>query len=228
MKRLSLYIIFILLGLPLFSQTQEDDAYFKEKVEMPPYQTFLKSNPFVMLVGAIPLTAEFRIVGEQMVARSQASQVGISYLAKGIPLYMVEDSSNGAVKFVVNGFRIQYTHKFYVGKNRNPYEANGWYIGPHFSYATSRFSNRRANTHDMFIRITHMNANIFMGYQALVKKRHCFDFFFGLGVKDNGWYEVQKNINSNRRVQPEDMSDYYRSNFKISLGFNMGFGVRDR
>jgi hypothetical protein len=71
-----------------------------------------------------------------------------------------------------------------------------------------------------------MNANIFIGYQTLIYNQFPFDVFFGLGIKENMWTENYRNPNQHRVVDMGRMGKYYNSNFKISLGFNIGIGIK--
>ncbi len=228
-KYITIYIFLQIIFVNYISAQENDDYYVKPENSIPDYQFQLKTNPFVYFWGAIPLTAEYRIVGETMVSKNQSSQIAVSYLGKGVILKILEDSVNGNSKFVVNGFRIQYTHKFFINQIKNNqtfYNPYGLYIGPHISYASAKITSKTGNVYDVYINGIHMNANIFIGYQTLIYNQFPFDVFFGLGIKENKWTENYRNPNQHSVVDMGRMGKYYNSNFKISLGFNIGIGIK--
>lgn len=225
------YIYFFTLVLiSRFASGQEKDDYYLKPVNtMPEYHILIKTNPFVYFWGAIPLTAEYRLVGETMVSTKQSSQLALSYLGKGIVLKSYEDSANNNYKFVVNGFRVQYTHKFFIKNNFQEmalFSPYGWYLGPHVSYSSAKITSKTGSIYDVFITGIHMNANLFVGYQTLLYNQFPLDVFFGLGIKENKWTENYRNQNQHRVIDMNRLGKYYNSNFKISLGFNIGIGVK--
>ena len=99
----------------------------------------------------------------------------------------------------------------------------GFYVAPHVSFSNVTVSDKRALNSGVFIQITHLNVNMMGGYQIL-SKYLAYDFFFGLGYKQNTWFEVTPKYINN--ITPtENEFRLYTNNFKINLGLNVGFGL---
>lgn len=188
--------------------------------------TVIKTNPLAILWGSIPLTAEYRVMIELTSSKNQSDQIGISYLGKSPVLELFEDSIENLDLLIVRGIRFQGAHKFYINRPGGPlglsyseYAPHGFYISPHLSYSSVKFSTKAANSRDVFIKVTHFNANLLFGYQ-LIPGFWAFDIFAGLGYKKNNWIEhdQQNSINKNT----SDFGKYYNSPVKLNLGFNVG------
>ncbi len=176
--------------------------------------TIIKTNPFPVLWGPIPYTAEYRAIIELTSSKNQSDQFGISYLGKSPVIKLLEDSIEELKLLIVRGLRFQASHKFYI----MDYAPHGFYISPHLSYSKAKFSTKFLNSRDIFISATHLNVNLLAGYQ-FVPDFWVFDIFAGLGYKKNTWiqHDPQNTINL-------DTSDFgiYNSPVKLTLGFNVG------
>jgi hypothetical protein len=201
------------------------------KLQYPPkYSLLLKTNPLPILwgpvPGVVPLTAEYRLINEFVVAPHQSSIIGFSFLGKS-PLLSIFDPFLGgrSREIMVRGFRFQMAHRFYLNKFSNSlglgysdYAPEGLYFGPLFSYSEVRVSTKYANIFDIYRRITHFNANMVTGYQ-LIWDGFVFDIFTGLGYKENRWYEhFPPTV---RPIYPQ-IGGAYNSNLKFIFGFNFG------
>ena len=214
--------------MPLFSQNTTDTIDWKQKGT----RNIVKTNPLVPIWGAIPLTSEWRLLYEMPFSHNQSFQIGASYLGKSPILNLAEDSMMGGsgVEFVVKGFRLQGGYRFYFTSFRNykqepfNYIPLGFYVSPHISYSTATFTTRAASVRNVYIQGTHYNINFLLGYQyySLMFDNLVVDLFMGFGWKENYWEE---NINGVTRSSTLNTANtnYYGSNFKFSLGFNMGF-----
>jgi hypothetical protein len=220
-------ISFLIWSLPLFSQNTIDTIDWNQKGT----RNIVKTNPLVPIWGAIPLTSEWRLLYEMPFSHNQSFQIGASYLGKSPILKLAEDSMIGpGVEFVVKGFRLQGGYKFYFTSFRNykqepfNYIPLGFYVSPHISYSTATFTTRAASVRNVYIQGTHYNINFLLGYQyySLVFDNLVVDLFIGFGWKENYWEE---NINGVTRSSTLNTANtnYYGSNFKFSLGFNVGF-----
>lgn len=207
----------------------------KKPLEVPQYvRPILKSNPLPLLWGSIPLTSEWRIMGEIATSRYQASQIGVSYLDKSPVFKLFENNipnQPGQPKFLVQGFRFQAGHKFYISKfleknfgvvNSHDYAPYGFYIGPHFSYSTAKLTTKYYNSFDVYYKCTHVNLNILAGYQSEIFDEIVFDIFTGFGYKQNTWIDVQNTVSTAKTVNTEELGRYYNSHLKIIIGINVG------
>lgn len=219
MGRLKRSLIIISL-LPICNAYAGDGDSIKLKPLNPqPVSYIIKTNPLPVFWGPIPFTSELRVLQEIPVALFQSSQVGFSYIGKSLFLTMAENSirQNNEPRIKVTGFRIQYAHRFYY--RRNNYAPEGAYIGPLVSYSAARFGTRYSRQFDHYVQASHFNANMMLGYQAVGDGGFSVDAFIGVGYKKNTWEYHQ----SNRSVPISfDEIPYYSSNFKFSLGFNLG------
>ncbi len=208
------------------------NAQYKElpKVEFPQeFSMVLKTNPLTILQGPIILTNEYRLASEIVVGPSQSSEIAISILGKS-PFYGAFDtvSSAGTPKIIINGFRFQISHRFYINNalrllhiDAPEFAPEGFYLGPLFSYSTARISDRFNNRFDRYFRITHTNINLIFGHQWITSSNITFDVFTGFGYKENIWIEHSPRSITN--ISLDDFSPYYRSNLKLILGWNVGY-----
>lgn len=172
-----------------------------------------------MLVGPIIFTAEYRFSFEMVLSKKQSFQIGLSYLGKSLYLYLLEKSDSAYqqsnMKFLVRGYRFQFSYKWFPGRDDAP---SGLYIGPHFSYSYCKITTKYLNLRDEYLKATYVNYDGIVGYQYIYNK-YAFDFFCGLGYRDNAWFEHFNQVNS-----PMDENDFlgYRGDLKIILGINIG------
>lgn len=187
-----------------------------------------KTNPFSILWGPIPLTAEYKVIAEMAVDPHSSFLAGISYLGKSPFLAMAEyanrnSNNNGntvtPVQLLkISGWRFQAAYRFYPGKAFAP---RGFYLGPQVSYSYAKFSDKSQNSNYYYLSITHFNINLLTGYQLIISDRLAFDFFFGLGYKNNVWTE--HNASSGSQVISFDNSfPPYSAPLKVTLGTSFG------
>lgn len=210
-------------------QLKAQDSIREKPISPQRVNTVIKTNPLPILWGPVPLTAEFRIVREITVATNQSMELGFSYLGKS-PLFSILENGlnqNNQVKMYVSGFRLQMAHKFYINEVLEKMEMSdfdyapvGFYIAPHISYSSAKFTYKSLNRYDVYIRGTHFNINLLGGYQTLIDDQLAIDFFAGMGYKKNTWTEHSPPNN----IVPVDMGlgSFYNSNVKLILGFNAG------
>ena len=191
----------------------------------------LKTNPFILFWGTIPFTAEYRLCYEFVNSQSQASELIFSYLGRSPFLSLLEQDSlwqKNNLHFVVSGFRFQAEQKFYIHSlsvevlSQDEYAPFGFYIAPHLSYATARFSSKYLNLYDIYIAVSQFNINLKMGAQFRIMNRFTVDCFGGIGYKNNVWAQHYSNINI-KRISLEDIPKVYSGHVKILLGLNAGF-----
>lgn len=229
MRFLISILFFVFISHSTFSQLSE-----RLNTQKSPHniRTVIKGNPFTILAGVIPFSAEYRIVGEYVVAKNQASQVGISYLGKS-PIYsMIEASAPPAqlpLKWRMSGYHIQVWHKFYITQFGDTYSSSkylapsGFYFGPKVAFASMKMTNKYFNHYDVYLKATHLNVNLMFGGQALLGN-FAIDIFTGIGYKKNEWIEHHSPTQIYNVTPTLDFPVGYSSNIKLSLGFNIGYG----
>lgn len=187
----------------------------------------LKTNPLPVLWGNIPLTAEYRLLFETPSSPDQSLMLGVSYLGKGPFLVALVDTtqnpSSNLHKFAedlkVSGFRMQGMYRFYLyPKNHSP---DGFYIGPHASYTFAKFYLPVQK--QQYLAFVYYNVNVLAGVQAFVSDIFCFDFFFGLGYRNNLVIEHNLNNSSASSAAPDPFEKSMPKHLKITLGLNFGF-----
>ncbi len=194
------------------------------------YVNIVKTNPFIPLWGTIPFTAEYRIVYEGVIAKNQTVLMSFSYLGKSPFIAVMENQfpANGNISpsFLIKGFRLQAAHRIYLAKlNENmgyyPYAPEGFYIGPHISYATANFGEKSTFAYN-YITFNQFNFVLMTGLQTFIDQ-FAIDVFFGLGYKKNTVSEW-RNSQIIYHDPAEIMGNFYASPVKIYLGFNVGIG----
>jgi hypothetical protein len=190
-----------------------------------------KTNPFATLWGSIPFTSEYRFINEFTTGQHSTAELGISYLGKSPILKSIEDSANAnsayPIKFRVSGLRFQMAYKFYLNKlfprtdYAGEFSPGGYWVGPHFSYSSAKFTNRYLSNYDIYVQGTHINFNLLAGRQYIVDETLTLDIFAGLGYKKNTWIVNDATTNTQQSIQ-DQLPEFYTGPIKISLGFNVG------
>src|SRR5690606_24054352 len=96
----------------------------------------------------------------------------------------------------------------------------GLYISPHASIIDVRVTTRAASRFNNYIRLQMLDVNLRTGIQFKVIENFYFDFFTGLGYKDNSF--LLFNGNTSTPLDTEGLEYIFNSNLKINLGFNFG------
>ncbi len=121
-------IFFVAQGFNLFAFEPKDTIIYKKapienfKSKIIDAPIVIKTSPTAFLWGGLfPYTSEYRLMAEITTGRTQSEQVSFSFIGKGVLLKMIERSQNytGSEVLKVNGWRVQYAHKFYLIKKRN-------------------------------------------------------------------------------------------------------------
>ena len=172
----------------------------------------LKTNILPVLMGQIFGTSEYRIVYEQAMPETpHALAIGASY--NSIPFLL--NASDIIQNLKVDGYRIQLQYKLYIGKGKTA--PDGFYISPHFSYNTARFSRKSAPSD--YLQVHLMNINGLVGYQLITSGNFALDIFSGLGFKSNS-----ADIVANTSDDFDDLNENLPlgTGPKFTLGFNFG------
>ncbi|MCW3104249.1 MAG: hypothetical protein JWO09_2689 [Bacteroidetes bacterium] len=196
----------------------------KERIFVPPI--VIKTSPTALLYGAIypPFTAEYRLMMEISSGKRQSEQLGISYLGVNLLLNAVEKAAKVPTNYAykVQGWRIQYAHKFYwIG--RRHYAPFGFYVAPMISYSNVRVAlGLKRYYQGVYFDFRHFNINGIIGVQAGKINRVTFDIYAGLGYKTNKVYYRS----SSYKILPYDTEDFgplYNSHLNGVFGINIGY-----
>lgn len=185
-------------------------------------KSVLKTGAFCSLWGSIPLTSEYRLVYEIPTSSQSSAQIGISYLGKNFWLWPMMDTilqaNPQASQITVNGFRFQMAFKYYFVKGQLAPE--GLYIGPFLSYSMATVGTTYSNLYQSYLKAVFMNANLILGYQYIYLDNIAFDFYVGLGYKQNSLVEYQ----SGQLIKRYDLSEYqiFPTPVKVVMGLNVG------
>ncbi|MCE3278541.1 MAG: hypothetical protein K0S44_732 [Bacteroidetes bacterium] len=186
----------------------------------------LKTSPTAFLLGAMfpPFTAEYRLMMEISSGKRQSEQLGISYLGKNIFVNAIEKAANipAEYHYKVEGWRIQYAHKFYL-VGRRGYAPFGFFVGPSVSYANARIAiGRKRYYEEVYFDFRHFNVNAIIGVQVGKANSLTFEVYGGIGYKSNKVYYHSSSAN----ITPYDTEDFgliYQTNLNLLFGINIGY-----
>ncbi|MEI7596698.1 MAG: hypothetical protein WCK02_13190 [Bacteroidota bacterium] len=227
--RVFLFILaFVSLSFTSFAQRSYVDSIKRANRRELSYLC-IKTNPNAILAGIIlPYTSEYRLILETKTGKKQALQIGLSYLSKNLLMMYFENQSNTTNQnstqaqsqptWHVLGFRFQTSYRFYFS---NDYlTKSSFYIAPQYSYGYCKVYESRFSLSTNFVEICYQNYNLLIGHQHYLSKRMCFDWFVGMGYKDNYMNEFY----GGRRYPVANLNPIiFDTHLKISAGFNLGF-----
>ncbi len=171
-------IFTILLCLLVLPESRAQDA--KD------FRFTIKTNPMAALGGPlyvafIPITGEYKVMFEARTASKQSIETGLSYLGPSVLINLDEitgGDSSDVSGVHTNGFRAQLGYRFFLTNGKAP---EGFYVGPHVSYAKARITNR--DNADQYFEATKVNFDVMFGYQLITGGGFTLNFYTGLGVK---------------------------------------------
>jgi len=224
-------IFFVAQGFNLFAFEPKDTIIYKKapienfKSKIIDAPIVIKTSPTAFLWGGLfPYTSEYRLMAEITTGRTQSEQVSFSFIGKGVLLKMIERSQNytGSEVLKVNGWRVQYAHKFYLIKKKK-FAPSGFYFGPLLSYSDIHISlGLKRYYNKTYYDFRNFNANLMIGLQAAKKKRIAFDLYGAIGYKSNKAFYHANSV----RIDQLDTSDYgafYTTNLNLTFGINLGY-----
>lgn len=176
MKKLTVFVMLLVFLAPNHSKGQESRDF----------RFTVKTNPLAALGGPlfvafVPITGEYKVMFEARTAAKQSIETGLSYLGPSVLINLDEltSSDSSDVSGVrTNGFRAQLGYRFFLTSGKAP---EGFYVGPHVSFAKARITNRD-NSGDYF-EASKANLNVMFGYQLITGGGFTLNFYTGLGVK---------------------------------------------
>jgi hypothetical protein len=227
-----LTILLAVLSINLFGQsfnnTNDEQQKHTEKKTF-----YLKTNPLAVLVGPIPLTAEYRIAVEAVANNRVSYQVSGSYLNKSLLFSLLQnDSANAPVgsDFKFPGYRLQGEARFYFVKfqqekiKKENVVPSGFYSAINVSYSFAKLG-RKAQAYPV-LEFANFNINWLFGGQIIAGESIGADLFLGIGYKQNSLTNVDYRLRrTNLSLEENGFQGYYGSNLRVSLGMNLTFGL---
>lgn len=200
---------FLLVSSPGYSQDSGDKDY----------RFTIKTNPLSALGGPIyvlwvvPVTAEYKLSFEARTFEKQSVQIGAGFLGSSPLLYSIGSLEESDTTAVARGFRGQFWYKFFLTDEVAP---NGFYVGPHVSYAFAKLMN--SEIRDNYVSATKLQVHVALGYQVITKGGFALDIFTGIGIKNKSYSFSNENT--------DDFFDDFelKDKFTISVPFGLTFG----
>ena len=191
MKTIVKFFVFVLLiSLVTLNSYGQEEKDFRFTVKINP--TAALGGPIWLLI--VPVTGEYRVLFEAATLEKQSVQVGVSYLGPSLLLNLDKISATDSAEISginTSGFRGQLAYKFFLSRDLSAPE--GFYVGPHFSYATASIVNK--DNKDDKVKATKININGIVGYQLITSGGFTLDVYSGLGFRIRKW-DYSSTINS--------------------------------
>ncbi|MCU0460645.1 MAG: DUF3575 domain-containing protein [Bacteroidales bacterium] len=213
MKKSVLFLIAVLIILTSGSKT-----FAQESAAEKDYKFNIKTNPLNALGGPlyfawiVPLTSEYKLNFEARTFEKQSVQLSGAFLGSSPLITSLGDLDNDT-SIVSRGFRVQFWYKFFLTDEIAP---NGFYVGPHVSYASAKVMN--SVIRDNYIAAGKFQAHVALGYQLITKGGFALDIFTGIGVKN-------KSYDFSNQGTDDFFEDFELKNkFTVSIPFGFSFG----
>jgi hypothetical protein len=202
---------FLFLASPVFAQDKGAET---------DYRFTIKTNPLSALGGpfwfaVIPLTGEYKVLFEAAVSEKSSFQIGAGYIGPSVLLNLDDlsndESEEGTISGIkTNGFRVQGMYRFFISRDLSAPE--GFYVGPHVSYATAQLKNKADET--KYVKGTKLNINGVFGYQLITSGGFTLDIFTGMGFVSRKW-----------EITGTDWDqDTFKDKASVSVPFGFSFG----
>jgi hypothetical protein len=215
MKKAACFLIisiaFLLLSSPVSAQGTGGEK---------DYRFTIKTNPLSALGGPfwfaiVPLTGEYKVLFEAAVSEKSSVQLGVGYIGPSV-LLNLDDLSNdsggegGISGIKTGGFRIQGMYRFFISRDLSAPE--GFYVGPHVSYASAQIKNKSDETNN--VKGTKLNINGVFGYQLITSGGFTLDIYTGMGFVSRKW-----------EITGTDWDqDTFKDRASVSVPFGFSFG----
>jgi len=200
--------VFLFIATPVFSQ---------EAAAKKDYKFTIKTNPLSALGGpfwvvVIPVTGEYKVLFEAALSKKSSFQIGLGYLGPSILINLDELTSSGGSISGINtsGFRLQGMFKYFLSRDLKAPE--GFYIGPHVSYAKATLKSKD-NASDN-LKGEKLNINGVIGYQLITSGGFTLDIYTGLGFVSKNWTVSGTNFD------PAD----FKNKSSVAIPFGLSFG----
>jgi len=154
------------------------------------YKFTIKTNPLTALGGPfwvviVPVTGEYKLLGEYAFAKKMSFQLGASYIGPSVLVNLdklgTETDTVAGIK--TSGFKFSGMFKFFL--SRDLPAPQGFYVAPHFSFAKATIANKDVEANKVGAQKININACI--GYQMITKGGFTLDIFTGMGYVSRKW-----------------------------------------
>jgi len=206
-------LVLLSLALPVSAQGQASNS---EK----DFRFTIKTNPLAALGGPfwlaiVPLTGEYKVLFEAKVAPKASFQFGVGYIGPSALLNLDDLTNDGenisGIK--TSGFRVQGMFKYFLSRNLQAPE--GFYIGPHVSFATAELKSK--DNAENYIKAQKINANGVIGYQLITKGGFALDIYTGIGFVSRNW------TFSGSEFDTDQTGFRDKASINIPFGFSFGY-----
>jgi hypothetical protein len=197
----------------------KDSLYRARLGREKPIKAIFKTSPLAIFEWQIPLTGEYRLVGEFMLGKRSSVQLGASYLTRSLFFSLSQkmaQNSGGGDKISGNGYRIQGEYKFYFFNKK--YRPEGLFLALHSSFASVKYNFK--GYPDDYQLLQHFNINLLIGGQLIIRNRVSIEVFIGPGYKNNHYIDQART--GYGVFSFDDLNPMLKKHFKLSTGLNIG------
>lgn len=215
MRKVTYLLIMVLVILVSGSRTFAQDTSSEKD-----YKFTVKVNPLAALggpfwVAIVPVTGEYKIVAEYAFTQKMSFQVGGSYIGPSVLLNLdkIASDTSDISGIKTSGFKFTGMYKYFLSRDLSAPE--GFYVGPHFSFAKAKIENKDDPSQN--VGAQKMNINLCIGYQLITSGGFTLDIFTGIGYLQRKW-----------DYEGEESSGVFdlgknKTGVSIPLGFSFGY-----
>lgn len=211
-------ICLLMIGVALFftvspvsgQQSSDSEKDYKFTIKINPLNAL--GGPFWVIV--VPVTGEYKVVGEYAFSDKMSFQLGASYIGPSVLVNLDKITSTGSNVSGIKtaGFKVTGLLKFFL--SRDLPAPKGFYVGPHFSFAKADITSKD-NAADK-ISGQKINVNACIGYQLITSGGFTLDIFTGMGF-------VSRKYDYQGASSGEFDLGGNKSGVSIPLGFSFGY-----
>lgn len=183
------------------------------------YRFTVKTNPLSALGGpfwviVVPITGEYKALFEAAIGDKSSVQFGAGYIGPSLILNLDELSAEGGeiTGIKTSGVRVNGMFKHFISRDLKAPE--GFYIGPHVSFATATLKSK--DDENDKISATKLNINAVIGYQLITSGGFTLDIFTGMGFASKNW-EISS-------ATSEFDTDVFKDKSSVGIPFGVTFG----
>ena len=183
------------------------------------YKFTIKANPLAALGGPfwviiVPITGEYKLIGEYAFAKQMSFQLGASYIGPSVLINLDKIADTASVSGIkTSGLRFSGMLKYFL--SRDLPAPQGFYIAPQFSFAKASLTNKKDPTQK--VNAQKININACIGYQLITSGGFTLDIFTGMGYVKRDW-----SFEGNNTSTIFDLGKN-KSGVNIPLGFSFGY-----
>jgi len=205
-------LVLIMLASPVSAQNSGGNEDFRFTIKTNPLSAL--GGPFWLAI--VPLTGEYKVLFEAVVSEKSSLQIGAGYIGPSVLLNLddlINEEGEEISGIKTSGFRGQAMYKLFISRDLSAPE--GFYFGPHISYATAELKNK-SNSEES-LKGTKLNINGVFGYQLITSGGFTLDIFTGMGFVSRKW-EIS---GTNWDEEQDAFND--KASISVPLGFTFGY-----